>query len=167
MAAETSSKLVFFNPSVVLAGLASPTGASAEILKRVKRGKITGAISEIILDEVTRRSDKIGISSQKVQKQTLSIFRFPHPAPNKSTVAKYGSIVADYGDAHVLASAAETAADFLVSLDKKHILILQDKIKQFKIVSPGKLIQILAAPKSTSAAAKITPSKTAKTKNTD
>lgn len=146
MAVKTSSKLVFFNASVILAGLASPTGASAEILGWVKKGKIAGAISEIILDEVKRRSEKIGIGSQEAETQTLSIFHLVHPAPAKSTVAKYDSVVADMGDSHVLASADETAADFLVSLDKKHILILEDKIKKFKIVSPGKLIQTLRRP---------------------
>jgi predicted nucleic acid-binding protein len=47
----------------------------------------------------------------------------------------------DHGDAHVLASCQEHKAEFLVTLDQKHLLILQDKIKAFKIVSPKHLIE--------------------------
>lgn len=47
------------------------------------------------------------------------------------------------GDSHVLASALELDVDYLVSLDKKHILALKGKIKKFAIVSPKELIEKL------------------------
>lgn len=64
-------------------------------------------------------------------------------APSEKYVKKYDSIVADQGDSHVLASAAELEADFLISLDKKHILVLKNKIKEFIIVSPKELTEKL------------------------
>jgi len=71
------------------------------------------------------------------------IFQKIYPAPKKSNVLFFYEKVIDCGDAHVLACARETKADFLVSLDKKHILILKGKIKKLKIVSPGELIEII------------------------
>lgn len=49
----------------------------------------------------------------------------------------------DQGDSHVLASALELDVDYLVSLDKKHILALKNKIKKFAIASPKELIEKL------------------------
>ena len=43
---------VLFNASVVLAGLRSKNGASGELLRLVKIGKIDGLISQIIFDEI-------------------------------------------------------------------------------------------------------------------
>jgi len=61
----------------------------------------------------------------------------------KEKVEVFEQTVIDSSDAHVLASAKENKVEFLVTLDKKHLLILKDKIKQFRIVSPGQLIEIL------------------------
>ena len=58
-------------------------------------------------------------------------------------VKKYKSIVTDFDDAHLIASAQELKVDYLVSLDKKHILALKRKFKVAKIVNPGELIEIL------------------------
>jgi putative PIN family toxin of toxin-antitoxin system len=134
---------VFFNASVILAGLASPGGGSAKLLRFVREKHINGAISEIIFDEALRHTDKIGFKRQQLE-QLISTFFTPCPAPKKTSVDAYRSIVIDEGDAHVLASSYETKADFLVTLDKKHLLILQNKIKGIHIVSPKELLEQLA-----------------------
>jgi putative PIN family toxin of toxin-antitoxin system len=134
---------VFFNASVVLAGLRSPRGGSGKLLKWSKQKKIKAIISEIILDEIRRNLEKIGLS-----KKTLSkILRLPDkiiPAPKASSTSVFNDKIVDYGDAHVFASAREAKADFLVSLDKKHILSLKGKIKKIKIVNPEGLIKALS-----------------------
>lgn len=140
---RASSPKVFFNASVILAGLHSPSGGSAKLLNWVKSGHITGIISEVIADEVTRRSPKVGINPDLAKKQLQAIFAL-EPIPPQKLVEKYHQqIPVDQGDAHVFASAHATGSQFLVSLDKKHILILRSKIRNFKVVSPGELIQIL------------------------
>lgn len=53
---------------------------------------------------------------------------------------KYKEKVRDYDDAHVLASCDELESNYLVTLDKKHLLAISGKIKDFKIVSPAQLI---------------------------
>ncbi|OGG31349.1 putative toxin-antitoxin system toxin component, PIN family, partial [Candidatus Gottesmanbacteria bacterium RIFCSPLOWO2_01_FULL_46_9] len=127
---------VFFNASVILSGLHSPSGGSGKLLALVKQKQISGIISEIILDEVLRHADKIGLKKTTVEKRILSLFTPVYPAPKHEFVQKYMYIVLDQGDAHVLASSHKTNADFLVTLDKKHLLILQNKMKATNIVSP-------------------------------
>lgn len=135
------SPLVFFNASVILAGLSSPEGGSAKLLKYSKTGIIHGVISEIILDEATRRAGKVNLTAGYVQKNVFNIFKNILPPPKLTDVHKFSKIVKDPGDMHVLASAAEAKVQFLVSLDKKHILILTNKIKKYKICSPKELLE--------------------------
>lgn len=130
---------VLFNASVVLAGLYSPSGGSGVLLKLVKSKKITGIISELILDEAVRHSNKIGLSAEDVRKKVESIFEVCS-APEEGIVEKYKQVVIDFGDAHVLASCEQENCFILVTLDKKHLLILQGKIKGINIVSPGEFL---------------------------
>jgi len=134
---------VFFNASVIIAGFISVNGGSAKLLKYVKENKIKGIISEIIYDEIMRKSEKTGLSSDEIKQKIFLIFNNIKKAPDKNLVEKFNSIVIDLGDSHVLASSTETKADFLVTLDKKHLLILDKKIKGLKIVSPKQLIEKL------------------------
>src|SRR3989344_373752 len=117
MSFKVKTPIIFFNASVILAGIYSPKGGSAKILKYAKLGKIKGLISEIVFNEVIRNSSKI---------------------------RKYEEVVTDIGDTHLIASAKSYSADFLVSLDKKHILILKNKIRKPKIVTPGELIEVIS-----------------------
>ncbi len=142
---KSSLKKVFFNASVVLSGLHSPNGGSAKLLKWVKSKKIIGVISETILDEIKRRSYKINLSAQEAQEEVLKIFPSISPAPKESTISLFLSKVLDPGDAHVFASAIENNCHYLVSHDQKHVLILKDKIKKPKIVSPGELIEAITS----------------------
>lgn len=132
--------IVLFNASVVLAGLKSPFGGSAKLLSWCKNKKIQGLISEVILDEIVRNTSRIGLS-REVIKDLGSLFDIKI-APQKENVDFFRGIVSDFGDAHVLASCREENADFLVTLDKKHLLVLKNKVKAFKIISPGELIEM-------------------------
>jgi predicted nucleic acid-binding protein len=135
--------LVLFNASVILAGIKSLSGGSGKLLSWSKDKRIKGLISEIILDEAMRNGPRIGVEPMVVGKEIEKLGIIICAAPNLSVVDKFKKIVIDLGDAHVLASAEEKKADFLVTLDKKHLLILQKVVKQFKIVSPGELIATL------------------------
>lgn len=137
------SAYVLFNASVVLAGLKSRTGGSGELLQWVKQSKIKGIISETIFDEVLRNAERIGFTRQQTEKSTNDIFIQISQAPKEKTVEQFKEEVLDLGDAHVLASAKEAEVQFLVTLDKKHLLVLKDRIKTFRIVSPGQLIGLL------------------------
>lgn len=135
------SPRILFNASVVLAGLKSPKGGSGKLLSMVRKSQFIGIISETIADEIIRNSGKIGITEEKLNKKVSNLFKEISKAPSENIIEQYKSIVKDLGDAHVLASAKENKADFLITLDQKHLLILKDKIKNFKIVSPGDFLQ--------------------------
>ncbi|MFZ5932650.1 MAG: PIN domain-containing protein [Patescibacteria group bacterium] len=134
---------VLFNASVILAGIKSPKGGSARALRFAKEEKIKGIISEIIFDETLKHADKLNLSKDKVSQRCLRIFKGVILAPAEKKVRKYQRVVVDEGDCHVLASGEESGASFLVTLDKKHLLILKGKIKRFKIVTPGEMIKQL------------------------
>lgn len=130
---------VFFNASVILAGLKSPSGGSGKILQWGRKRKIKALSSEVILDEVLRNVARVGLPQDQVLGSIKEIFLVA-PAPSTVLVKSFHKISIDAGDNHVLASSQENKADFLVTLDKKHLLILKNKVEKFKIVSPGELI---------------------------
>lgn len=134
---------VLFNASVILSGLRSSKGGSGTLLTLLKKSKIEGRISEIILDEVLRHSKKLGVSRPKAARLCLLLFKKIAQSPSPKIVDKYGKIVLDEGDAHMLASCEESAVKYLVTLDKKHLLVLKSKIKFVKIVTPGELLAII------------------------
>lgn len=140
---KSVSPKVFFNASVILAGLRSPTGGSAKILGWSRKGKIRGIVSEVVLDEVFRKYKRVGIKKPALNNLKV-IFSKIIPSPKNSLIERYEKIALDFGDTHVFASGRETNADYLVSLDKKHILSLRRKIRKPKIVSPGQLIEELS-----------------------
>lgn len=132
---------VLFNASVVLAGLRSKKGASGELLRLISIGKINGLISQMIFDEVVRHCEKLSLDPMSIEKQILNIFeKNITKSPNEKTVEFYYSKVSDPGDAHVLATYKEEKCDALITLDKKHLLILQGKIKGVNIFSPGEFL---------------------------
>jgi predicted nucleic acid-binding protein len=131
---------ILFNASVVLAGINSPKGGSAILLDLVKTKKINGIISEIILDEILRHSAKFDLAREEMTRFCLEIFPEVTSAPSEREVSKYYKTVIDEGDAHVLASCEKEKVGILVTLDKKHLLILKDKIKGLKIMSPGEFL---------------------------
>jgi len=134
--------IVFFNASVILAGLKSPNGGSAKLLNWVKENKIIGIISETVIEEVLKNTNKIFLTKEKALKLISQNF-LVIKAPSKKFFYLFKDIVLDEGDIHLLVSTKNVKANFLVSLDKKHILSLKNKIKDFKIVSPKELIEFL------------------------
>ncbi len=134
---------VFFDASVILAGLKSPKGGSGLLLKWSGQGRVEGCISEVVLEEAIKHEAKLGLEKGSVEKKAAKIFKnHIYPAP-KGLGLKYQKFVIDVGDAHLLESSKKLKVDYLVSLDKKHVLRLSQTIKDFRIVSPGQLIRIL------------------------
>ncbi len=117
----------------------SPQGGSGKLISWVKEGRIGGVVSELIVDEVLRNAERVGITQKKAI-ITIDYFRVI-PAPQKKVISQYESIVVDFGDTHVLASSVEAKAEYLVTLDKKHLLILATKLKHIAIVTPGQFIE--------------------------
>jgi predicted nucleic acid-binding protein len=137
---------VFFDASVIIAALLSPTGGSALLFQFIKTGLIVGVTSQTVIAEVFGE-DKPG----KIDKYREDIEQFVaesglvvREAITEKDIAPYHTLI-DAKDAHLIAGANLTKCIYLVSLDKKHVL--KDEIrKQFlplKIVSPKELIAVV------------------------
>lgn len=134
---------ILFNASVVLSGFRSPNGGSGILLQLVQKQKIQGVISETILHEVLRNAWKTKQSKEYAQNICQHLFSPIRSAPDASLVRTYTNIVSDTNDAHLLATYQEAKCDYLVSLDKHHVLPLQGKIKGVTIITPGDLLKLL------------------------
>lgn len=136
---------IFLDASVILTGLASETGGSKALLMLSEKKKIGVVVSELVLEEV-----KGNVKKEFTEKELLSFASWLKKAKpqviavSKREIESYKEIVISK-DRHVLASAKKAEVKYSVTLDKKHLLkIDQEKANLlFKILTPGKLIQLL------------------------
>lgn len=131
---------VLFNASVILAGVRSLSGASGTLLRMVEKEAVTGVVSELIFDEAARHADKIGMSRIQMEERVWQIFGDIGSAPTEESVTIQKKFVIDPGDAHILATYNQERCDVLVTLDKKHLLVLQGKVRGMQILSPGQFL---------------------------
>lgn len=133
---------VFLDASVIIAGLYSPTGGSALILRLIEKNKIIGLTSQAVLGEVQRNvvkkmPEKVKYYTELTYNGNITVLDYP----DKKDVSLWYDVI-EAKDAHVLASCVKSKADFLVTLDRKHFM-LPDVQKEvpFKIVTPKELIE--------------------------
>ncbi len=136
---------VFLDASVIIAALLSPTGGSAKIVRLSKREEIACVVSETVIFEVEAHTDKIGKTLTQIAKFIRDNKIIVRKRLISSEIEPYLKLV-DIDDAHVVAGANLTGCDYLVTLDKKHLLrddIRQTFYKDIKIVSPKETLEIL------------------------
>lgn len=141
---------VFFDASVIIAALLSDHGGSSLLLQLVQAKKLIGITSQTVINEILEE-DK----SQKLKRTKKEIEQFI--AQSGVVVRKQLTIQEitlyqdqiDVEDAHLIAGAKLTRCDYLVSLDKRHILRpdIRQKFSPLKIVSPKELIEELLSGK--------------------
>jgi predicted nucleic acid-binding protein len=137
---------VFFDASVIIAALLSPTGGSALLFQFIKTGLIVGVTSQTVIAEVfgEDKPGKIDKNREDIEQFVAESGLVVREAITEKDIAPYHTLI-DAKDAHLIAGANFTKCIYLVSLDKKHVL--NDEIrKQFlplKIVSPKELIAVL------------------------
>lgn len=134
---------VVFNASVLLSALRSPNGGSGELLKLLRKKRFVGIVSETILDEALKHADRIPLSKEQVREEMSRYFPKIFPAPQEDSVSRYKRLMLDEGDAHLFASYREAKCDYLVSLDKHHVLALKRKLPGCTILAPSELLQRL------------------------
>lgn len=135
---------VFIDASVLIAALISPTGGSSLLLKYAAAGKVTGIISQTVIDEILKEDKFTKIKKTKIQieqfiAQSSLIIRKPITVEE---IKPYQDLI-DIEDAHLVAGANLTKCQYLATLDKKHVLRpdVQKKFLPLKIVSPGQLLE--------------------------
>ena len=122
------SLTVFLDSSVIISALISSTGGSHKIIQTAKSPAIKLITSRYVVAEIAKHFPGFKLAK--------NIHMFPNP--NQEIINKFTSITPDPQDAPILAGAVTSAADILVSLDKKHILIPKVKkyLKPVKVYNP-------------------------------
>jgi len=134
---------VTLDTSVIIAGLMSSSGGSAKIIQACD-SELSCAVSDSTEGEIARNVDKLGGVLLTNFKALLSTRTIGFVKPSPASVDKFTSFT-DPDDAHLLAACEEWDADYLVSLNRKHLLDNEKAhtATKARVVSPGDLILLL------------------------
>ena len=134
---------VFIDTSVLIAGVSSVTGASAAVLDLCEAEVLQMVVSRQVLVEADRNfSAKLPNLVIQFRRfiQNLAILMVEDP-PAKS-VERAASLI-HRKDAPILAAAMESEADYLITLDKKHLL--KQKVRRnipIEVCTPADFLRI-------------------------
>lgn len=132
---------VFLDTNVLIAGLASRTGASAAILDLGEAEEIRVLISRHVLIEADRVFlDKFPhlVNQYRMFIKNLAPFLIDDP---KSQAVREASQVIELDDAPILAAVKSQKVDYLVTLNTKHFKTI--KVRNYlltPIVTPGEFL---------------------------
>ena len=135
---------VYFDASIIIAALLSPTGGSSLLFQYIQLGKIIGVTSQTAIDEVLAedKPKKIKKSKEEIEQFIAQSGLVVRENITIQEIAPYKDFV-DVDDAHLIAGAKLTKCSHLVTLDKKHLLRsdIQQRFLPLKIVSPKELLE--------------------------
>lgn len=135
---------IFLDTSVIVSGFRSKTGASSYILSLCQKGKLKGVISDLVIREIiVNLKAKAGSEAliefyQLLAGDVFTVVNIDH----EEELKRFSGITHDK-DVHVLAGCQKAGADFLISLDKKHILtpVVAKALHPIKVVTPGDFLK--------------------------
>lgn len=130
---------LFLDASVIIAGIASLTGASGIILSLCEAGQVQAVVSEAVLDECQRNIQrKLPEMMPRFQRVMKALKLEVVPYPPLEQVRRCERII-HRKDAHILAAAMEARPDYLITLDATHFLkdLSVGQKSGLKIVLPG------------------------------
>lgn len=135
---------IYFDASVIIAALLSSTGGSSQLFKYIKTGLITGITSLTAIDEIMEKEkfDKFHKTRKEIEQFILSLGLIIQEHINSDEIRPFQNQV-DKEDAHLIVGAIQTKCQYLVTLDRKHLLRkdIKDKFLPLKIVSPKELLE--------------------------
>lgn len=135
---------VYFDASIIIASLLSPTGGSSQLFKYIETGAITGITSQTAIAEVLEedKPQKLKKSIEELEEFIAKSQLIVRESITIEEIAPYQELI-DAEDAHLIAGAKLTGCDYLVTLDKKHLLRkdIQEKFLPLLIVSPKELLE--------------------------
>lgn len=135
---------VFFDASVIIAAMLSSTGGSSLLLAYIKAGLIKGITSLTVIDEILEEDKfkKFNRSRKEIEQFITGTGLLVRERITSLDISPYQGMV-DIEDAHLIAGANLTRCDYLVTLDKKHLLSvdIRKRFASLKIVSPKELLE--------------------------
>ena len=136
---------LFFDASVLVAGGHSPRGGSALLLEAYKAGGFRAQATFAIFYEALHALRGFPQESQRRFHRLLLEVDWELVAVPPAEILEHYSQYIDAKDVHVLAAAVEGGADFLLTLDRRHILAASDEVKKaglpIVILRPGDFIR--------------------------
>lgn len=140
------SFIIFLDASVILSGLASPGGGSGLLFRASKLKKLTLITTPLVIGEVYRHLPKLKLSIAQLENLLDEHIIGLIEDPSKKTILRYKKVTTDPDDAHVLAGTVTSQANYLISLDKKHILTkqVQQGLSPIRVYSPKQFWQSLS-----------------------
>lgn len=135
---------VYFDASVLIAALLSPTGGSSQLFKYIQVGKIIGITSQTVIEEVVEEEkfEKLKKSKDEVERFIAQSRLVIRKRVTSEDISPYEGLI-EVKDAHLVAGAIRTKCTYLVTLDKKHVLRkdIQEKFLPLRILSPKELLE--------------------------
>lgn len=116
------------------------TSYSAQMLSAWRASKYQLVMTPQILEEVVAKLIEKGVTKHTIVEFTQMVGELALQLPGAYVVHRLDKV--DPGDNKFLAAAAEADADYLVSLDAKHILPLKYHVRT-QIVSPALFMRAL------------------------
>jgi predicted nucleic acid-binding protein len=135
---------VFLDSSVLIAACYSSTGASREIIRQAIRGTLQVVSSKLVVEETERNLTSKAPVALPAFQQFLDVVPFEFVRPTKRQVlqaARYTTLK----DAPIVAAAKRAGVDYLVSLDRRHLVGVPEVAQRsgLKIVLPEELLEEL------------------------
>ena len=134
---------VFIDTSVLIAGVASLTGASAAVLDLCEAESLQMVISRQVLVEADRNfSAKLPGLVNEFRQFIRNLVPLMVEDPPAAAVERAAGLI-DRKDAAILAAAIESKVEFLITLDKKHFL--KQKVQRnipIEICTPSDFLRI-------------------------
>ncbi|MDP3988383.1 MAG: PIN domain-containing protein [Candidatus Levybacteria bacterium] len=134
---------VFIDSSVLFSACFSKKGASREIILNGIRGELELVISDYVKEEAERNLKEKAPEALPYLQQVLEAIPFKIAKPTLNEIER-AALYVEIEDAPIVAGAKYAKADYLVSLDRKHLAGVVDATKSgIKTVLPAQLLKEL------------------------
>lgn len=133
---------VFIDSSVLIAASYSSTGASREIIRQAIRGTVALVISDLVLEETRRNLAHKAPEALPPFETFLETVTFEIVRPTKRQILQASQYTA-LKDAPIVAAARRGQVDYLVSLDRRHLVGVPEVARRsgLRIVLPEELLR--------------------------
>lgn len=134
---------IFIDSSVLIAAAISPSGSARDLIMRSFRNKLKVVISDLVIAETQKNLANKAPQALPALQLFLEVLNPEVVSPTKTFILKASKVV-ELKDAPIVAGASYSKADYLVTFDRKHLLLHKREIKtilKVKVVTPDELIK--------------------------